>query len=422
MRVWLVQRAESTPHDENGARRLMRMGILADVLQSQGHTVVWWTSAFDHVSLSFRFRESARLEVKENYFIQYLKSFGYQKSKSLSRLIDSKVVAYQFAKESVKDQNRPDVILVSMPSIELAYQAVIYANKRDIPVFVDIRDLWPDVFRDLLPKYLGWFVELAIIPMKKTLAQLCKNATAITGITEDFVNWGVQYSGRPKRDADIPFPMAYVRNKVDRLELDKAYTFWEKLGVVSEAKVMYGLFLGTFTRSFDFETIFTAAERLENKKVPIKFIFCGVGAKEKSIKSACSRLDNCIFSGWVNAAQIQSALELSDIGLAPYIESPNYIGNIPNKPAEYMSEGLVIASSLVKGALFELLENKKCGFTYGVDPDLLVEYLTKLSNDKNELESMQKSARELFESQFDGKQIYESMVSYLEKGIKQNAE
>ena len=48
MRVWLVQRAESTPHDDNGDRRL-RIGILADILSSQGHEVVWWTSAFDHV-------------------------------------------------------------------------------------------------------------------------------------------------------------------------------------------------------------------------------------------------------------------------------------------------------------------------------------------------------------------------------------
>ena len=49
MRVWLVQRAESTPHDDGGDRRLLRIGILADILQSQGHEVVWWTSAFDHV-------------------------------------------------------------------------------------------------------------------------------------------------------------------------------------------------------------------------------------------------------------------------------------------------------------------------------------------------------------------------------------
>ena len=42
MRVWLVQRAESTPHDDGGERRLLRVGILADILQSQGHEVVWW--------------------------------------------------------------------------------------------------------------------------------------------------------------------------------------------------------------------------------------------------------------------------------------------------------------------------------------------------------------------------------------------
>lgn len=79
MRVWLVQRAESTPHDDGGDRRLMRIGILADILRSNGHEVIWWTSAFDHVGKRKRFHRSARIEVKKNYYIHYLKSFGYKK-------------------------------------------------------------------------------------------------------------------------------------------------------------------------------------------------------------------------------------------------------------------------------------------------------------------------------------------------------
>ena len=79
MRVWLVQRAESTPHDDDGDRRILRIGILADILQSQGHQVVWWTSAFDHVKKRKRYQKSTRVIVKENYDIHYLKCFGYKK-------------------------------------------------------------------------------------------------------------------------------------------------------------------------------------------------------------------------------------------------------------------------------------------------------------------------------------------------------
>ena len=65
MRVWLVQRAESTPHDDEGDRRLMRMGILADILQSHGHEVVWWTSAFDHVGKRKDIKNQLESELKK---------------------------------------------------------------------------------------------------------------------------------------------------------------------------------------------------------------------------------------------------------------------------------------------------------------------------------------------------------------------
>ena len=58
MRIWLVQRAESTPHDDGGDRRLMRIGILANILRSNGHEVIWWTSSFDHIGKRKRFHHS----------------------------------------------------------------------------------------------------------------------------------------------------------------------------------------------------------------------------------------------------------------------------------------------------------------------------------------------------------------------------
>jgi len=67
MRIWLVQRAESTPHDDDGNRRLLRIGILADILQEQGHEVVWWTSSFDHVGKKKRYQQSTRVKVKKNW-------------------------------------------------------------------------------------------------------------------------------------------------------------------------------------------------------------------------------------------------------------------------------------------------------------------------------------------------------------------
>lgn len=415
MRVWLVQRAESTPHDDGGDRRLLRIGILADILQSQGHEVVWWTSAFDHVGKKKRYQQSNRTMVKENYHIHYLKSFGYKKNISLSRYIDNKVVTNQFKKDVVLDNLKPDVILTSVPSVELSQVVVRYANKHKIPVVLDIRDLWPDVFAELLPKYFLWLVNILTIPMRNRLIDICTGATAISGITDNFINWGIEHSGRKRRKNDVHFPMAYIKGEIGKEEKIHAYSFWRNLGIIKDNKILNVVFLGTFTNSFEFDSIFLAAKILKDKDAPVRFIFCGMGAKEPKIKKSCSNLSNCFFVGWINAAQIKTILELSDVGLAPYIHTKNFLENIPNKPAEYLSENLLIATSLKHGKLYELLKSKKCGISYGNDPNKLASFLENLSKDSKKLNQLIKNSEEAFSSELDGRKTYFSMIEYLQK-------
>ncbi len=415
MRVWLVQWSESTPHDDDGDRRLLRMGILANILQSQGHEVVWWTSAHDHVGKKKRYHQSTRVLVKENYYIHYLKCFGYKHNISLSRFIDNHVVAGQFKKDAKLDNKKPDVILTAVPSVELSQMVTHYANRNKIPVVLDIRDLWPDVFKALLPKSFGWLVNILTRPMRNRLRDICTRATAISGITDGFINWGIAHSGRKRTEKDIHFPMAYVKGEISEQKKVDAYFFWENLGIVKNDKILNVVYLGTFTNIHEFETIFSAARILQDQGAHVRFIFCGIGAKELEIKQSCNELNNCIFAGWVNAAQIKIILELSDVGLAPYVNTKNFIENIPNKPPEYLSENLLIATSLVSGELCELIHSRECGFSYGSDPIKLASFLENLAINDKDLERLVKNAEKVFSNDLDGKKIYHSMIGYLEK-------
>jgi glycosyltransferase involved in cell wall biosynthesis len=414
MRVWLVQRAESTPHDDGGDRRLMRIGILADILRSNGHEVIWWTSAFDHVGKRKRFHRSTRLEVKKNYYIHYLKSFGYKKNISISRFIDNYLITKEFKKEANKDKEKPDVILTSIPSVEMSQIAVSYANENNIPVILDIRDLYPDVFLDLLPKSFSWVIKILTRTMRNNLFDSCKNATAISGITNDFVDWGINHADRDRTEKDNFFPMAYVKGKINEEKQTEAYSFWEKLGVFKNDKVLNVVFIGTFTNSFEFDTIFESAKILDNKKTPVRFIFCGVGVKENNIRKSCEKLNNCVFAGWINAPQIKIILKLSDVGLAPYIHSKNFIDNFPNKPAEYLSENLLIATSLSTGKLCDFVNSNRCGLSYGTDKYKLSSFLEKLSYNKDYLKLLTKNAKNGYINNLDGKIVYNSMAKFIE--------
>lgn len=418
MKIWLIQRAESTPHDENGDRRLLRIGILADILQSQGHEVIWWTSAFDHVGKRKRFNTSTRIMIKKNYYIHFIKCFGYKKNISIFRFIDNLFVANQFEKDLRKDDFKPDIILTSVPSIELSKVAVKYANKFNIPIVLDIRDLWPDVFFEILPKPMQWIAKVLSISMRNSLVYIARNATAISGITDNFVEWGIKHSGRQRGKKDIFFPMAYINERISKDRVDDAYSFWKKFGIVKEDKILNVLFLGVFTKSFDFDTIFSAAKILQSRGLFVRFIICGMGAKEKEIIKSCEELKNCVYPGWINAAQIKTILKLSNVGLAPYVNAKNFIDNFPNKPAEYLSENLLLASNLKYGKLYDFIKTNDCGISYGSDPITLAEFLEKLSKDEKELNRLKNNAEKAFINQLDGVNVYNSMARYLEKLTK----
>ena len=106
---------------------------------------------------------------------------------------------------------------------------------------------------------------------------------------------------------------------------------------------------------------------------------------------------------------------MADVGIAPYIVSENYIQNIPNKPSEYLSGGIPIALSLGKGALYSIIKEHHCGFSYNGDDNVLADSLLRLASHREELDSMKENASKLFDDQFNGSKEYEKFCLHLEE-------
>ena len=211
MKIWLVQRSESTPHDNTQSERAMRTGIMAQVLAQRGHQITWWTSTFDHFNHRHRYETDVCLEVSSNYKIQYIRGYGYQRNVSISRILDNNLVGKRFAQLIRKQTETPDIIIASIPTAELALEAVRYGRQHNIPVILDIRDLWPDVFYDLVPSYTHPVIDLITIPMTRKLEQACAGATSIVGLTEAFLNWGIKHANRLKNKNDQKlYPMGTI--------------------------------------------------------------------------------------------------------------------------------------------------------------------------------------------------------------------
>lgn len=414
MRVWLLQRNEPTPHDNEGEQRTFRTGIMASMLAEAGHDVVWWTSDFDHYNRCHRYNDNHREPVTRGYDVQYLQSPSYKKNISYGRISANKKVALNFAKVASKDPNKPNVIIASIPTAELAWQGIKYAQQHGIPVFLDVRDLWPDHIIALTPAWIKPFVKLAMLPLSRLTTKVFNQATGVFGLTEPFLDWGLSYAKRERNSCDRVVPMGYIKSgDIEADQLNEGGRFWDELSITEHSGYLIVSFIGTIGRSSNLDVVVEAAKKLEAENKKIKLVICGDGELAGSLHKKTKGLGNVIMPGWINNGQIKSLLMRSDVGLLPYIQSENYFKNLPNKPAEYLSEGLLLASSLPRGPLYTLIEKFDCGFSYLGDAECLTQKLSFYNDHPKQMEKGKENALEVFNRQLNGEVIYRDMIEFL---------
>ena len=134
MNIWVLKVGEAIPI-KAGVRKLRTM-LLSEKLVERGHSVVWWTSAFDHFKKDWVSNDDVEIEINDNLKVMALKGYGYKKNISLSRFIDHRLIAGKF-KRMANNEPRPDLIVAALPAYDLAYEACKYAVRNRIPFVVD---------------------------------------------------------------------------------------------------------------------------------------------------------------------------------------------------------------------------------------------------------------------------------------------
>jgi len=412
MRIWLIKAGEPLPIDGKDIR-LFRMGILATMLAQRNHEVTWWTSTVDHVRKKHRFSDNTRLKISGNFEIRLMKSILYKKNVGIARIVNHHREAHIFSVWATQ-MVPPDVIVCSMPTIEFSLAAVRYGRKHQVPVILDIRDLWPDIFLELGPRWAEPVLGLFLKYWWKGLNEACSGATAIAGITEEFVEWGLQHAGRARSQLDQCFPHGYSEEKVSTEAIAEAIRKWGRFGIPRKLGGFIVCFFGNFGRQFELETVIEAAQKLKKGNQGIQFVLCGNGDRYSYYRNLAKDCDNIIFPGRVNAVEIYALMKLSSVGLAPYLSNPGFVTNLPNKPIEYMSMGLPIVSSL-KGVLQDLLKEHRCGLTYkNYDAEGLVRILCDLYDHPQHLAELSENSYNLFIQKYTSSKVYGNMCTYLE--------
>ncbi len=408
MNVWLIQIGEPLPTSPD--IRKMRTAILADTLIEKGHSVLWWASAFEHQGKHWIAKTDQDFVLSKDYTIKTIKGIGYKKNVSVSRYIDHYLIARKFANIADRQQ-KPDIIIASMPCNQLAYQAAQFARRNNIPIVIDIRDFWPDIFYTKLPGILGKKLGKLIFLLDELQLRKClKAADGLISISTGGLNWGLKKIRRERTDCDKVFYHGYrKRNRMSQ-------SFKQLLHDFGNKKII--TFIGTFGESYEIDIIIDSAKRFKkNGNNEILFVLAGTGEQYDCAVQQTQNLDNVFMTGWLNRDELKTLLRKSYAGVAPCISMED---SFPNKVFEYLSEGLPIISSL-EGEFEDIIDQFKIGINYkSGDYKEFYQVVKRLSENQDLRDQYTDNARDFFDNHCDAEKIYPEYVRHIEKIARLN--
>lgn len=391
--IWLVNTGEAVAFTDSTPR--LRMGLLAKSLAEAGHSVTWWTGDFDHTNKRRIKAPRGPLGVGDGYFVRLLHSPGYKRNVSVARVLHHIGLAVAFYRQSRRTTPAPDVIVVTLPTVESCVAVGLFRKRRRTPYVVDIRDLYPDTYEIAVPVRLRPVARRALTPWRMVAAWALRNATAITAVSDSYLSWGLELAGRSKTSDDVVLPISRVAGTAHLCR--------------ATATRLVAIFVGTFGQTYDLDAVIEAARRLA---LDLDFVLVGDGEKMTEARSSASDLSNVHFAGWCDAETLEAHLANADIGLATFVSGAPQ--SLPNKLVEYFAAGLPVVNSL-PGDAAALIEAEGCGVNYRAgDVDDLCRAIRELLLSSARREACSAAARKVFASRFDSTLVNSRFVSVIE--------
>jgi len=406
MKFWLIGIGESLPTEGPGYRR-WRTGMLASALLARGHEVTWWTSSVDHFTKRQMVERDEIREISPGFRLEFIHGRLYRRNVSIARALNHADLARGFARLAAQ-RPRPDLVFTTFPPIELCLEAVRFSRRNSVASVVDINDLWPDEMWSRVPRLLRPLARVALLPMSSQVKRAMREATAVCGISRSYLRWAARHGAREGAAADAVFPLGYP---------DDAGSNAVQPVPVRQDGLKRFLFVGTFVRSIDLETVIDAA-RLLTSRPDIRVIIVGAGERDGALRARAAGLENVEFTGWATQQQIREQAQAAYAGLAAYVSGA--LMSLPNKIYEYLRFGLPILCAL-DGEARELVEGAGAGVAYRAgDSADLARVMQRLADDPQGRERMAAAARAAYESKFAESAVYPPLVQWLERLVADN--
>lgn len=404
MIIWIVNPFDGLPGEPG---RPGRYWTLAEVLVGRGHKVTWWSASFSHS----RKTQRTLVDMPDTMFsIKLVHTRSYKNNIGVARVISHHQFGRQFYHEASRElikhpEMRPDIIVVSMPPILPANNAIRLRNEWGGKVIVDIQDAWPETFYRLVPgkgRLHDCLAKLILDPWYRRVQHAYMNADAITAVAQTYVD----LSGA--KDRNKPSCVVYLGAPFEQLD--------DVAGMDRKSVSLFTfVYLGSMSMNYDLETVLQAAALMRQSHYDFRVVLAGMGPHEEKLKRLSRQLslESIVeFRGYLEYDCVAKLLSESHCALNPIM--PESWCAMPNKVADYFGAGLPIISSL-RGELAELIRRNDAGAYYCArDPESLAAVMLQYVKNPDMAERQGKNSRIIGESKFRREITYIKLARFME--------
>ena len=411
MNVWIFQSGEPIHLDGKNVRP-MRAINLSNMLIKKNHRVILWSSSFHHQKKKFRSRLYKKITINKNLEIRLIPSSGYKRNISIKRLFDHFILALNLKKYLYKEKNLPDVAFIGYPPIEPAFVLSNWLKEKKVPFLLDVKDKWPHIFVETTPKILQPLIKILFLPYFLMAKETFKSSTGFCSISKSFITWSLKFANRKKNNYDIISSLTSPNYNIKKIEEKLSYRWWKHKGVTKNNQFKI-IFIGSFSRQFDFDLIFKTVKIISKEKINCEFILCGNGELNSKLRKDSKKYQNIKVIKSINEPKIITLSKMSSLFIAPYKNTDDFIISIPNKVIDALKLGMPILSPL-QGEVENLIKNHKVGMMY-TSPLSLANKIKLLMADQDLLKNFSKNAKKLYKDNFEFNKVYDDLVNNLNK-------
>ena len=248
-----------------------------------------------------------------------------------------------------------DVVIATSPPLFVGITALILSKLKRIPLFFEIRDLWPESAIDtgvITNKYIiklaFWFE-----------SYMYSNAEIINVLTPAFKHNLINSKGVPEEKI-IFIPNGSDFSLAEKVLNDTKFEpseFRKKLGLENNLVITY---VGAHGLANHLIQLIDAAEKLKDSKVIFQLIGDGM-EKQKLVNEVKKRkLNNVIFRDPVSKGDVFKYIIASDVGASVLKKVDTFKTIYSNKTFDYMSckKPILLA---IDGISRDLVKQSKCG-------------------------------------------------------------